>query len=326
MRVTAILLVLAASCEPDRPVATTPARQLLAEARGTVTDARGGPVEGASVVVRVSQKPVCAAVVTEARTTTDRLGAYSTLLSLKTAQDTAACVTVTATGAGTVGSGSGQVVFRSTSPSNSPDVSSVDVRLQRAEPLSREGADALAAGIVAAINGDAERAANLHSLIYGGKASVDAGLRNLRHYLGRAESAQYKNTEGSNRDVRYSYRVVGTSGRSSELVISQDETVRVWNPLLYYSGRADRMTSEMIRLIAANDATTLARLLTADDIDFPVPDAQKIIDDYRRRYGSRSLSASFDRLEETRNSIIYRIDGTNDEIEMGYGDGLLFLK
>jgi hypothetical protein len=278
------------------------------------------------VVVRASEKPVCSTVIAEARTTTDHLGAYATSLSLNSATDTPSCVTVTATGAGSSGSGSGEVVFRSAPPSGAPHIATVDVRLDRAPRLSREGADAIAASVVAAINGDAASAATLYSLVYGGKRSVDPGLRNLRHQLGRGESARHEKTEGSNRDIRYSYRLLGPGGNSSELVISQDETVRVWNPLLYYSGRADHMTSEMFRLVAANDAATLARLLTADDIDFPVPDAQKIIDDYRRRYGSKSLSASFDRLDEPKNSIIYKINGTNDEIVMGYGDGLLFLK
>ena len=324
MRVAAILLVLATSCEPNTRVEPTPVRRLLAEARGTVTDARGGPAEGVSVVVRAAEKPVCSTVIAEARTTTDHLGAYSISLSLNSATDTPSCVTVTAKGGGSSGSGSGEVVFRS-APAP-PDIATVDVRLDKAPRLSREGADAIAANVVAAINGDAASAASLYSLVYGGKRSVDPGLRNLRHYLGRGESAKYEKSEGSTRDIRYSYRLLGTGGKSAELVISQDETVRVWNPLLYYSGRADHMTSEMFRLVAANDAATLARLLTADDIDFPVADAQKIIDDYRRRYGSKSLSASFDRVDEPKNSIIYKINGTDDEIVMGYGDGLLFLK
>ena len=283
-------------------------------------------MEGATVTVRASEKPVCSTVITEARTTTDRLGGYSTLLALKAARETPSCLTVTVTGAGTSGSGSGEVVFRSASPGAAPDAATVDVRLQRATRLSREDSDAVAADVVSAINGDVTAAARLTSYIYGGKAAVDAGVRNLRHHLSRAVSPQYQNVESGNRDVRYAYRLRGANGNSSELIVYQDETVQIWNPLLYYSARADRMTREMFRLIAANDATTLARLLTADDIDFPVPDAQKIIDDYRRRYGSKSLSASFDRVDETKHSIIYRIDGTNDEIVMGYGDGLLFLK
>jgi hypothetical protein len=223
-------------------------------------------------------------------------------------------------------SGSGEVIFKSASPADPPAVATVNVRMQKAARLSREGADAIAAGVVAAIKGDPASAATLSSLVYGGKPAIDAGLGHLRHHLGSAQSAEFEKTEGNQHDIRYAYRLQGTTGRSTALSISQDETVRVWNPLLYYSHRAERMTSEMFRLIAANDATTLARLLTADDIDYPVADAQKIIDDYRRRYGTRKLSASFDRLDETRGSIIYRVVGTNDEIEMGFGDGMLFLK
>src|SRR5688572_18831492 len=104
MRVTASVLLLLAACAPAAPDATPTARQLLAEARGAVMDARGGPVEGAEVIVRASQKPQCATVVTEARTTSDRLGNYSTLLSWKTAENGDACITVTVRGAGTMGS------------------------------------------------------------------------------------------------------------------------------------------------------------------------------------------------------------------------------
>lgn len=337
MRWPAILL-LAAACTSAPPGVTTPAPTppsrpaLVAEARGTVVDARNVPVEGAVVTVRASQKPLCATPVAEATTSTDRLGRYSALLSWGAGPAADACVTVVATASGTTGAASGEVTFASASPATPPNAADVRVELARATKLTRESADLVVRGVMDAINGDRQAAENLTSFVYGGRPAVQAAIPDIQQMIGRASSMTRADFQDQGRSTRHAYRIAGSNGKSTELIVYQDETVGVWHPLLAYSARSRAFVNQMIRLINSNDAAMMARLLTADDIDFPEPKARAIVDRYRAKYDPATMTATFAGFDEARSIIFYDLSGTkagarvSERIELGYGDGLLWLR
>ena len=87
------------------------------------------------------------------------------------------------------------------------------------------------------------------------------------------------------------------------------------------------------RLIAANEAEKLARLLTPDDIDYPVDKAKRVIQRYAALRDLASAQGVFAGIDERTSTLRYRIEGRRRDgtaasvpLELGYGDGLLWLR
>jgi hypothetical protein len=254
---------------------------------------------------------VCASAEgSEATGLTNPRGEFDITLSwLPAARDQVPCVVITAEGGGA----SGTATLRLNAPS-------FDVQLDPVGELRREESARLIGDVIAAIEGDADAPARLASYVWGGRRAVEGAAIHLRQHLGSDVSAT---------DMGDTYRLTGSKGRSTDIVIQQEATIRLVNPFLHYGAGAQAFMDRMIELISANDAANFARLLNPDDVDVPESEAQLIIDKYRRRYDPETLSATFMSWNERRNTIRYRLRGTKNGkkveeiIELIYGDGLL---
>ncbi|HVS32080.1 MAG TPA: hypothetical protein VMS98_11565 [Thermoanaerobaculia bacterium] len=310
------LLLFAAGCAAATEPAQPPLTAVLARVRGTVVDARRVPVHEATVNVVIwpaQADGVCASTEgSEASGLTNERGEYDISVRwLPAARDQVPCVVITAQAGGTTGAATVRL-----------NATSFDVQLDPAGQTTREESARIIGDVIAAIEGDQEAPARLASYVWGGRSAVEAAALDLRQHLGSDVSAT---------DMGNTYRLKGSKGRSTDIVIQQEATIRLTNPFLFYSARARRFVDRMVQLISANDAANFARLLNPDDVDVPESEAQLVIDGYRQSFDPGTLTGTLLSWNERRSTIRYRLRGekkgkpVQETIELVYGDGALVL-
>ena len=78
-----------------------------------------------------------------------------------------------------------------------------------------------------------------------------------------------------------------------------------------------------------DDAGALARLMTADDLDYPVEDARRVLARYKPSFPVRGGRFELMAVNESRNTFTYRVtwegetQSKTETIVLRYGDGLL---
>jgi hypothetical protein len=288
---------------------------IAATVSGTVRHETHGEAGFAQVTLWRAD-PSCKPIAVAAQATADHAGRYD--LPLQEAGD---CIVAEAVAAGARG--------RATSPARAQVA--LDIRLDPAPPLTRADADALVASLKAAINDNDEAAINAiapHFLVHDDEA-IRVGIEHLRVALGKVATARLV----EERPGDYVYEIAGTNGATTRFGVQQYGRRIASNPMLYYGSRAQRFVSMFARLVAANDAEKLARLLTADDIDYPVDKARSVIARYAVLGDVESARSVFTGIDEQKSTLRYRIEGRRRDgstasipIELGYGDGLLWLR
>lgn len=150
----------------------------------------------------------------------------------------------------------------------------------------------------------------------------------------RVALVQYRTAIGKVTGVRhvkeFIFELQGTKG-TSIVQAHREDRVRIHSALLDYGFRAERFMKAYLDSIVAGDAERLARVLNPDDIDFPVPRAKEMIEDYRRRYRDVSLiRPEFLAVDESKNVLRWRLRGPGadgrevvEPIDLGFGDGLI---
>jgi hypothetical protein len=86
--------------------------------------------------------------------------------------------------------------------------------------------------------------------------------------------------------------------------------------------------------IVDGDAERLARVLNPDDVDFPVPRAQEMIADYRKRYRDlRAVRPELIGVDERKNVLRWRLRGRDPQgpevlepIDLRFGEGLIGIR
>lgn len=296
--------------EVQPPPATTPPRRPpdrnvpSAHVFGRITSAQGFGVAHAEVLVRVADA-ACRPTETFVGAVTDENGQY-----LGVVEGEGECVVVEARSGGATATAARRVAFAIESPRVN-----VDLRLPRAPALTDGEAERLVRLLADAINGQPSE--ELHQYVLHGPEALRVALEQYRTLLGRVTSVQ--------RVAGFRYVLNGRS----HVDVHQEDLIRLHSPLLDYGFRAERFMSLYLRAIAAGDAEMLARVLNPDDIDFPVPRAREIIEDYRRRYADvRAIRAEFAGIDEQRNALLWRLrgGGVTEPIELGFGDGLIGMR
>lgn len=296
----------------------------LARVAGQVLDRAGRPIPHAFVLVR-SADARCRPMGPEVGAVTDESGAYSAEARSESMADFHGCVLVEARSGGASGSSASEAEF-STSPSHT----TVDVRLESAPPLTAAEAERLVSHFAAAINDPALAHADLGAYVLHGPEALRVALDQYRKLLGRVEIIRPRVVEPHD-PRRFRYELQGREGRTASVDVYQEELIRMHAPLLDYGFRSERFVNAYIRSISSGDAESLARLLSPDDIDFPVERAREMIVGYRQRYrDTATIRAEFVDLHEDRAVIIWRLRGIGpqgDEVtellELGFGDGLI---
>jgi hypothetical protein len=272
---------------------------------GRVTSASGFGIAHADVLVHVADA-VCRPTETLVGAVTDGNGEY-----LAEVEGAGECVVVEAKSGGATGAATQRVAFAVESPRVR-----VDVRLDRAPALTDAEAERLVRLLADAINGQPPE--ELSQYVLHGPEALRVALEQYRTLLGgRVTSVQ--------RVAGFQYALNGTS----HVDVHQEDQIRLHSPLLDYGFRAERFMSLYLRAIASGDAEMLARVLNPDDVDFPVPRAREIIEDYRRRYGDvAAVRAEFVGVDERRNVLLWRLrgNGVTEPIELGFGDGLIGMR
>lgn len=310
-KLLAILLFLGCTTEEVKPPAATtpppppPKRNVpSAHVFGRVTSASGFGIAHADVLVRVANA-ACRPTETFVGAVTDGNGEY-----LAVVEGAGECAVVEARSGGASGTATQRVQFAVESPRVR-----ADVRMSRAPALTDAEAERLVRLLADAVNG--QQSEELVQYILHGPEALRVALEQYRTLLGRVTSV--KRVEG------FRYVLNG----KSHVDVHQEDLIRLHSPLLDYGFRAERFMSLYLRAIASGDAEMLARVLNPDDVDFPVPRAREIIDDYRRRYGDvGAIRAEFVGVDERKNALLWRLRGgdVTEPIELGFGDGLIGMR
>ncbi|HEX2123046.1 MAG TPA: hypothetical protein VHL59_15545, partial [Thermoanaerobaculia bacterium] len=250
------------------------------------------------------------------RATADHAGRYELPL-----EEAGHCIVAEATAAGASG--------RATAPAGARVT--LDIRLDPPAPLTRTDAFALAALLERAVNENDQTAIDAlapHFLVHDDEA-IRVGIEHLRVALGKIANARLVEERPSD----YVFEIAGTNGATTRFGVQQYGRRIASNPMLYYGSRATHFLSAFARLVAANDAERLARLLTADEIDYPVDKARSVIARYAALSDLESARSVFTGIDERTSTLRYRIEGRRRDgstvsvpIELGYGDGLLWLR
>jgi hypothetical protein len=298
-----IAMLLAGCAAPPAPQTPPPAQPVAPQAdprppgrtvSGTITTPRGAGAEGALVRVRE-----CGGT-REWGAVADEQGHYQVEIDAE-----AHCVTVEATAGGATG--------RSNATS---------LQLSRAPALTEQRAQELVDTLVRAIGGDDQATAALETYTPHHADALRVALENFRIAVGDAPTLRRvpdSLIEG------FEYELLGPRG-STRVYVTDDDLHRVVGPVLYYSWFGAQYATALARFIAANDAERLARLLSPDDIDYPVEDARKLIARFQPRLDWARSRARFVGVDD--HTMRYELsDGTRTvPVTLVYGDGLLSLR
>ncbi len=298
-----VALLLAACAAPPAQQTSPPVQQGAPQAdprppgrtvSGTITTPRGAGAEGAMLRVRECDGA------REWGAIADEQGHYQVEIDAE-----ADCVTVEATAGGATG--------RSNTTS---------VQLAQAPKLTEERAQELVNTLVRAIGGDEQATAALETYTPHHADALRVALENFRTAVGDAPTVR----RAPDSLIRgFEYELLGPRG-NTRVYVTEDDLHRVVGPVLYYSWSGAQYATALARFIAANDAERLARLLSPDDIDYPVEDARKLIARLQPRLDWARSRARFAGIDD--HTIRYELsDGTRTvPITLVYGDGLLSLR
>jgi hypothetical protein len=206
-----------------------------------------------------------------------------------------------------------------------------DITLNPIPSMTRSAGEALIQSFVRLVNGDPKEQQELATYVWGGLDALQSAVEDYRAMLGPNVTATITNAELSARDQRVDALLRGARGKELSLGIYQDRVGRFVSPLVHYSHRSRMFLAWFSRFVSSGDAEKLARLLTADDIDYPVDRAKRVIEKYRPRFQPAGGRHELVSVDEKRSRLTYRLTWHRDgetattTVVLGYGDGLLWL-
>jgi hypothetical protein len=263
----------------------------------------------------------------------DDRGDYSVTVEAGRGPDLITCVLVEAMlGGATTTRNIEGVQFRTTSPALQPERFRADLILDRIDPMTRADGEALLQSFVAMLNGDNRLDVSMGAYVPGGPEALRAAVEDYRSLLGEHISATFTTSEESSSHQRFDATLRGDKGGPISLTIYQDRVRSFHSPLIDYSLRSRLFAASFSRLVGGGDAESLARLLTADDIDYPVEDARRVIARYRPPFPVRGGRFELIELDERQHTLTYRLTWQGESelkestIRVLYGDGLLSLR
>lgn len=299
---------------------------------GRVLDARGLPVPFAEVLVTAADA-ACAIPGHQMGGTADASGAFEILLENGVGPSVFGCAIVEARSGGA--GGEVRVPARFTSSVRDRVPVEADVRLTERSPLTRAEAARLVQLLEEAINSPSSTAsAELSRFIAGGPEALRVAVEQYRTVLGRVVDSRELREEGITAAAggyrRVIFELLGSTGRTMEIDVYQDDLVRLHGLLLDYGLRSELFINAFLRAISSGDGVRLARILSPDDIDFPVERAREIIVSYREHFHTATLRAEFMDADDQRHTIRWMIRGRTPAgpeetgwIELITGDGLI---
>lgn len=292
---------------------------------GRVVTSRGTPASFASVLIRAADAS-CRPMEVSVGAVTDENGQYQGVVDVGVGPALSGCVVVEARSGGASGSASAPAWFTSSADLRQPV--NVDITLSRPATLTLAEAERLVEWLASAIN---DRSGNvdpeLGLYIADGAEALRVALEQYRTVLERVVEVRTLPRDWA----PFPFELRGANGRSARVTVDQDDRTLLHGSLLDYGARSERFVNAYIRLIASGDAERLARLLSPDDIDFPVERAREIVVDHRLRYAdTASIRAAFVGIDERRNTITWRLYGPardgkeiSEPLVLRFGDGLL---
>ena len=209
----------------------------------------------------------------------------------------------------------------------------VTVRLEAPPPLTGAEAERLVALFSMAIHDPAVHHSELALYVAQGPEALRVALEQHRQLLGRVTEVREVEPSytPSSAYRHHTFRLTGTTKRTLHVDVHQEALTRLHSALLDYGSRSERFMSSYVRAIAAGDAVRLARVLSPDDVDFPVDEARQMIIGYRMRFrDTATIRHEFVDVDETRHSITWRLRGpaanggeSSEEVVLRFGDGLI---
>ena len=220
---------------------------------------------------------------------------------------------------------------------------------RRMAPSLRARADSSMAALVRGINGgDVTLVGTLaaHQGEQPDTARARAAIADFHHHFRNEPVKSFvfvrqHGGEAEPRVIHFEYELVSNDGARKTVVAyyeARTDRFRLYDEFLGYSAYARSLTRGMVEALRARDATRLARLLSPDDIDYPVALAERVIASYARRFDLATLHFRFDGLAAERPGgygprvhrwFRYTILGTRNgarvehPVELIHGDGLI---
>lgn len=302
---------------------------------GHVTEPHTSTPAAHALVTASLATPDCDPLDQEVQVFADAHGNYDVTLEGGVGPDLVTCVVVTATLGGATGSAEIESVrLRTTSSTVPPETARADITLAPVPPLTRAEGEALLDRFAEVLNGGHTYEPELSVYVWDGPEALRAALEDYGKLLGDHVRASVTGSNFRESDQRVEGVLTG-SRRSLSLGVYQDRyrVRRLISPLIHYSHRSRLFMASFSRLVAAGEAAPLARLLTADDVDYPVEQAERVIAKYRPPFESAGGSYELVDLDEERSTLTYRLtwfapdqESVQAVVRLGYGDGLLWLR
>lgn len=340
-RAITILVLCVVSCRvpppatpplPSTPPPPPPLREVNAAlVSGEVVTSRGMRVAYADVRIAATG-PGCRGISEELGVISDAAGEFHAQVDRGVGPAHEGCVVVTARSGDAAGSATAAAFFTAAKEQRVPV--RVTVTLAPAEPLTLSRAETIVRELAEAINNPASSGpATLALYLNGGSEALRVATEHYRSILGRVTAVEPVPVPTHFVSPAFSFRLVGSSEATARIHVVQEDLTRVHSLLLDYGMRSEAFMIGYARSIGSGDAVALARLLTADDIDFPVERAREMITDYRQRYDTATLRPEFVSADEERQTITWRLSGRtpsgetrSETIVLITGDGLIEIK
>ena len=277
--------------------------------------------------------PGCVPAGEKALVFADERGDYELSIHAGHGADLVTCVLVEATLGGATSTRNIEgVQFRVPSDTVRPERFRADLSLERIPPLTRSEGEALLESFVSMLNGNDRVEVPMSAYVFGGPEALRVAIEDYRALLGERISATFTTSEMSGSHQRIDATLVGDKGGPLSLSIYQDRVRRFISPIIDYGLRSRLFAASFSRLVGTGDAESLARLLTADDIDYTVENARRVIDRYKPPFEVRGGRFELAGIDERQHTMTYRLtwmgegQETGSTIVIGYGDGLLSLR
>lgn len=261
---------------------------------------------------------------------TDERGEYFVVIDSPAGTGYSGCAVVHARSGGAAGRASAPAQF--TSSAEGKTFARINVTLDPPAPLTHTAAERLVQALAAEINDvSGGISPDLALYVAQGPEALRVAREQYREALGDIVSIHPADDESSSSHRRVAFNLTGSTGRTARVVVHQEALTRMHSALLDYGFRSQMFMSAYVRSVASGDAVLLARVLSPDDIDYPVERARELIVGYRTRFrDTATIRPEFAGHDEKRAEIVWRLRGEGadgrervEEIRLRYGDGLL---
>lgn len=210
-----------------------------------------------------------------------------------------------------------------------------NLQIQISKPLTQREANSLITQVIQAIN--AQNSNFFLPYLMTRDQNIDnvqAALNHYQSYFQGQKITKFKLIKSEKLGEikpnfaiqRFTYKLSSASGISTEMVIYQDQNIRLIDPFLLYSLYSDRLIQGYINAIQSQNIQQISQIISPEESIFTEQELMAVLSKYRNLLGLNILSYQLTGLHQQHKYFTYTISGNNrkqHQIKILYADGLI---